>query len=63
MIQYNPAFYANFHMTPVIFEMIFQKVQNHLIPLKRTRPIDGIPARHRLALTLEYVLLHIALTI
>lgn len=53
MLEDEDIFYGNFHMDVETFETLFRRLENHLMPKRHTRPIDGIPPKHRLALALE----------
>lgn len=53
MMQFDAEFMANYHMTPACFAVLFQRIEKHLLPKRNTRPFDGIPPKHRLAMVLE----------
>lgn len=53
MMQFDEEFYSTFHMNTTIFEELFERIEKHLLPKRKSLPIDQIPPRHRLVLTLE----------
>ena len=55
MIHFPQAFEENFHMDHEMFELLYSKVKDYLLPKRDTR-IDRISPRHRLAIALEYVI-------
>lgn len=58
MIHFPQAFEENFHMDHEMFELLYSKIEEHLLPKRDTR-IDCISPKHRLAIALEYVILFI----
>lgn len=52
--RFPNTFRENFHMDQNGFEVIYRKIEKHLVPAKYLRP-DVIPPRAKLAMVLEYV--------
>lgn len=53
MVEYDEAFYNNFHMDVNTFNALYNKIAFRLLPKRMTRPFDAVPPEHRLAIALE----------
>lgn len=54
MVQNPEMFYENFHMSHMCFGELFNILERHLVPKRKSRP-DCIPPQTKLAIVLEYL--------